>query len=161
MPVLKIKRNKKGLGLLKEYASGKINEAYLNNIFIDKQNKCVVHNMSGIASSNELTTLIYYRKTSQTKSKLRYALIVFLVHPSLRNMGYGVIAMNEFIEYIRHNSKEVEIILHSVNESIPFYNKLGFVEIPATRFIKSYEDLEEYTGCFMRKINPVMCSVVL
>ena len=70
-------------------------------------------------------------------------------------MGYGIIAMKEFLEYIRHKSKDVEIILHSVEESIPFYNKVGFVEIPATRFIRSYENLEEYKGCFMKKISPI------
>tara|TARA_Y100000389_G_C17448560_1_gene513182 strand:+ start:942 stop:1421 length:480 start_codon:yes stop_codon:yes gene_type:complete len=155
MPILKQKRS---FSFLQEYAAGKINDGYLENMFNDKSNKYKVHAMNENANFNEITTLIYYRKTSQTNRKIRYVLLVFLVHPLLRSMGYGIIAMMEFLEYIRHDTKTVEIILHSLEESIPFYNKLGFTETAPTNFIKTYEKLDKHEKCFVKKLSPTLVN---
>ena len=154
MPIKRKRKSKSILSLVKEYAGDKINEAYLENIVHDKRNRYFVHSMNETITDGEITTIICYRITSKTAHKTRYARIIFLVHPRLRSMGYGSVAMNEFIDFIRDNNRRIELILHSVEPSIPFYRNLDFTEILPTRFIKSYEDLDEYTGgCFMKVIH--------
>lgn len=143
MPIISKRRSSKILPLLFEYASKKINEAYLSNIHQDKANRYAVHSMTEKDNKEQTTTLIMYRKTSHTKYKKQYALIVFLVHPSLRGLGYGTLAMSEFIDFLSITSQKVDIVLHSLKESIPFYLSFGFSEINPTKFLRTYEDLDE------------------
>lgn len=149
MPIIRKRRFKGLFHVLKEYASSDINEAYLSNICNDRHNRLLIHSMNENPNLNEITTLIIYRLTSNTKIKKRYALIVFLVHPLLRNNGFGNLAMKEFLDHLICRSKtDVEILLHSVPKSIPFYEKFGFQSTKPTQFLKSYEDIEKHTGCF-------------
>lgn len=150
MTICHMRRSSVLLNKFYEYASKDINEEYIKDMFHDKNNRIIAHSINPLShTENEITTLIVYRKTIQSYLKQRFVIILFLVHPLIRNYGYGTIAMNEFIQYSHDYDKITEIVLHSVESSFIFYKKFGFKPINPTTFLKTYENLDDTDNlCF-------------
>lgn len=131
------------LKLVSKYADN-INKKFLEDTLKDKRNKCVIsciddydidfYNISGV---------VVYRKTLNTRDKIRYIILVIAVQPKIRGVGYGTIIIDELCDYLSKKNKKTELILHSLKSSYGFYIKYGFYEIEKNSFLERYESVDE------------------
>ena len=93
---------------------------------------------------SEIGGICITRKILENKDKRRIVILLIAIHPNVRKCGYGTIFMDELIDYLNRN-KKIELILHSLKESINFYLKYGFEEMNSNRhkFILNYEGLDK------------------
>jgi len=128
--------------LTKTYASN-INDKFIRRICKDRLNKIIFYGMNSDINYNELASIIIYRKTTANSKKIRFVIMLIAVHPEVRNVGYGKITLNEFINFIYKKNKKLEIFLHSLDTSLYFYFNFGFKKINKNNFIQNYEGVED------------------
>ena len=129
------------INLTKTYANN-ICDDFINRICEDKLNKIIFYGMNSKFNFDELTTIIIYRKTISNFKKDRFIIMLIAVHPKVRNLGYGKLTINNFINYFYKKNKILEIFLHSLNTSLNFYINLGFKKIKKNNFIINYEGIK-------------------
>lgn len=121
-----------------------INEDFINNLVNDNKNIMIFHNIDNINDIDNMTSFIIYRKIIG-KTDIKYAILLFAVHPNIRNAGYGNLILDEFIKFIllTISKKNKCIILHSLDSSLNFYLDYGFEQIKYSKFLYNYEGLSK------------------
>ena len=142
------------LKLVSKYADN-INKKFLEDSLKDKRNKCIVscidnydidfYNISGV---------VVFRKTLNTKDKLRYIILVIAAHPKIRGLGYGTMIMDELCDFLTKKNKKTELILHSLKSSYNFYIKYGFHEIQKNSFLERYEKVDVNDFILLKFVIP-------
>lgn len=96
---------------------------------------------------NDIVSIIIYHKT-QTTNKIKYYILCFGIHKRLRKFGYGKNSLDEFIEWINQNNKSNKqkiLLLKSIESSLDFYIKYGFVitNLTSNKLFYKYEPNNE------------------
>ena len=110
---------------IKEFANT-INELFIERLFLFNNNdiEIIFYSNDSYFSMKNCNGIIIY-----TKTKDKIYLLLICINNKYRNIGYGSIFLQEFIDYIRNKYKNKKIILHSIEQTIGFYKKAGFIEI--------------------------------
>lgn len=142
-----------------KYSSNLINEDYLKSISGRKDVSYVFHTINNEPNNNEISTIIAFVDTSLLDKenlkmgthKTQFTILLFLVNPLVRNVGYGSLAMCEFFEYCKLRFGTSEFVLYSIKSSVQFYIDLGFQQIEPTYYLKNelnLDDPDDIKKCF-------------
>ena len=117
--------------LIKSFVEN-INEKFVDIILNDNKNKIIIHNIDSKFNLWNITAFIIYHKVI-SKKIIKYYILLIGVNPDLRNLGYGKIILDEFVNWIKINeinniTKKIKIILNSIDSSIDFYKIYGFIK---------------------------------
>lgn len=127
-----------------------ININYINNILNDKTNHILLSCISNNFEISNITSILIFHKT-KLKNITKYYIWLIGTHTNVRNLGYGSIIINEFIEFIKskslnqkNNQKQI-LLLKSLDTSLKFYLDLGFEQavLSENKLFFKYETLEE------------------
>lgn len=115
------------LDLIKNKYTENLNEKFIKNILNDNKNKIIFQNIDYKMNNYNNTSILIYRKVYY-KGVNKYYILLLGTHKDFRNLGYGKLLLDEFINYLNKKDKNQEkiIYLNSVKESINFYIKYGF-----------------------------------
>ena len=144
--IFKFKNNKLLLKNIINKFIDNINDDFINILLNDDKNIMIFHNIHNINDIKNMTSFIIYRKIVG-KQNIKYAILLFAVHPNIRNTGYGNLILDEFIQSISltKSLKNKYIILHSLESSLDFYLNYGFEQLKSSKFLQNYEGLTKDT----------------
>ena len=121
-----------------------INEQFIDIIFADNKNKIILFNIDSIFNTNNITSILVYHKVT-SPIEIKYYILLLGTNCNFRNLGYANIILNEFIEWIKKNksNKKIKLIVKSVDSSLQFYLKFGFVKSNSNnRLFYKYEPVK-------------------
>lgn len=112
--------------LFPHYFNG-INKKYITDLFNNPSVKMLVYTnelmMENIKKEHIIGLIIYY------KFEYKYYVLALGIHCIYRNMGYGTIMLDEFVDYVREFCTDSnEIIVDSLSSTTEFYKSYGFFE---------------------------------
>ena len=122
-----------------------ISQNFINKICMDKSNKIIFYGINYSITMSEIFGICIYKKLFSSKDKVRYVILLLVINPNVRNFGYGSLFMKEIEDYLNKN-KLIEIILHSLKESVLFYQKYGFELMTKSnynKFLLNYEGIDK------------------
>lgn len=112
-----------------------INIGYITDLFkTPSQVKLLIYTneleITNIKKDSIVGMIIYY------KYRFKHYVLAIGTHSIYRNMGYGILMLDEFVEYVqKHNctsvqkcSPNIKIFIDSLSTTIGFYKSYGFVE---------------------------------
>ena len=119
-----------------------INEDFITKIINDDKNIMINHSIDDSYDIDSISSFIIYRKIIG-KNDIKYVILLFAVHPNIRNAGYGNLILDEFIKKISMSKslKKINIILHSLESSLNFYLNYGFIKDNHSKFLNNYEGI--------------------
>ena len=126
---------------IKKFANN-INQKYIDKV-CKSNNRILFLSKTGLINYDDIIATIIDKKILKVKGKIRYAIFIFAVLPKYRNMGYGRNSLVKYYNFIKKSNKIIEIVLHSISESIEFYVKVGYKEIKINFFLQYFEGLKE------------------
>ena len=126
-----------------KYTKDSFEKGYIENICNIKKNKILAFCIDSEVNYRNVPTIIISRKVFRNKDKVKYAVLLIVTLPKYRCYGYGSSAMYDYFDFIKDNSRRVEVILHSLPKSKQFYLDIGFVKIEKSLFLQRIEDFEE------------------
>jgi ribosomal protein S18 acetylase RimI-like enzyme len=132
-----------------------INKEYIKNLVNDKNNKILLYSINNKLSDNyknEIIGIIIYRIILYNNTKIRIYISLISIHKNMRDMGYGNIIIEEFINKFNKN-KIIEFVLLSLPSSYEFYKKIGF-EKTNIKYIQKKEIIDN--NIMMIKINNIL-----
>lgn len=103
-----------------------INEKYIDLLLNDHKINLYLFNIDGFLHDDNNLGFIFIRKTYSKKQHLYYLLLIG-IHPEFRNLGYGKMILDDFIQSIKiNNTKQYYMIVHSTQNNLNFYIQYGF-----------------------------------
>jgi ribosomal protein S18 acetylase RimI-like enzyme len=126
-----------------------INIDYLKSMCLDSNNKILLYGINNKLTENyknEIIGIIVYRIILSTANKIRIYIPLISIHKNMRSAGYGSLILDELIAKYSKN-KTLEIVLLSLESSVDFYNKLGFIK-SNVKYIQKNETID---NCIMMK----------
>ena len=139
---------------LKKFAEN-VSDKFIDKICLDRNNKIYFYGINDIIQISEIIGICVIRRISENKDKKRYVILLIAIYPNVRKCGYGTIFLNEMIDYLK-KKKKMDLILHSLKESIYFYIKYGFKQLEKgnyNRFLMNYEGLGKEEEMHLFKIS--------
>lgn len=126
--------------LFPHYFNG-INKKYITDLFKIPSVKMLVYTnesvIENIKKEHIIGLIIYY------KFRTKYYVLALGTHCVYRNMGYGTIILDEFVEYVRKScTRSIKIVVDSLSTTTGFYKSYGFVETDAS-FCKELSIFED------------------
>lgn len=139
-----------GIGIIKKkfpYYFSNISLEYVDRILADKSNKIMLSciNSDKFDLDNVSSILIYHK--TKTNNIIKYYILVLGTHEKFRKFGYGSVILDEFIHYIKlsntSNTYKLKILLKSLDSSLNFYLRYGFVktDLEPNRLFYKYENI--------------------
>ena len=110
---------------------GIINIDYIENLLNYGNNK-----MAYYCFENEFNVrncpscMIYSKQYDKNKDEIIYYILLISTQKRFRNMGYGTLLLNGFMERVREETenidKNVKVILSALDDVVSYYQKCGF-----------------------------------
>ena len=74
-------------------------------------------------------------------NNIRISIFVISTLHKMRGLGYGKLILDLFCEYIKnkYEDKNIELILHSLDDSFNFYLNYGFIQIKNSTYLTRIE----------------------
>ena len=116
------------------FAFQKINVDYIHAILNDEKNQVVFRSIdnSGIFDIRNCPSAMVYRKRiDRERKECIYYILMICTKSNFKRLGYASSLLDDFIERIRSQKKEgfsTKIILNSVENTVSYYERYGFVD---------------------------------
>ena len=128
------------------YFSG-INQDYIDYILRNTNNKIILSCIDDNFDLKNISSILIYHKT-KTQKFIKYYILLLGTHERNRNLGYGKVIIDEFIEWLKITDKSIltkKILLKSVKSSLKFYIDYGFLqsELESNKLFYKYESTKE------------------
>lgn len=124
-----------------------ISENYLKSILYNHKIKILFITMGQKLITSEIVSIIIYQQTKSV-DKTKYYILSFGIHKKLRKYGYGKNSLDELIQWIKQNNKSCKqkiLLLKSMESSLKFYIKYGFIQsdLKSNKLFYKYEPKNE------------------
>jgi hypothetical protein len=132
---------------LKDLYLENINFDYIDIILSDKKNKIICHNIDNYYNKKNITSILIYQM-SIFNGEIIYYIFLLGTHVYFRNLGYGKIILDEFIQKVKLEYLDYQkiIVLKSLIPNIEFYEFFGFIKLCDYDKYNLFDKYEEFTN---------------
>ena len=136
------------------YTNYYFNNKYITDLLSNKSSKLICLSIDKYFNSNNIPSILIYRKMYTNNNIVRISIFVISTLKKARGLGYGKLILDLFCDYIKekYKNKNIELILHSLDNSIEFYINYGFEEIKNSVYLSRIEGYSENSKFFKLKV---------
>jgi ribosomal protein S18 acetylase RimI-like enzyme len=142
---------------------GIINIDYIENLLNYESNKIAYYCFDNEFNiRNCPSCMIYSKQYDENTDEITYYILLISTQKRFRNMGYGTLLldgfMNKINEETKNINKNVKVVLSALDEVVSYYQKYGF-EVVDYNF-DSYPYLQQFEKCDDTKMYSIMVLLV-
>ena len=143
---------------------GIINIDYIENLLdYDNNNKIAYYCFEDEFNiRNCPSCMIYSKQYDQNKDEITYYILLISTQKRFRNMGYGTLLLDGFMERVNEETKNinknVNVVLSALDDVVSYYQKYGFIVVdynldnyPYLQQFEKYDDTKMYSICSFSK----------
>ena len=142
---------------------GIINIEYIENLLDYESNKIAYYCFDNEFNiRNCPSCMIYSKQYDKNTDEITYYILLISTQKRFRNMGYGTLLLDGFMEHINEETeninKNVKVVLSALDDVVSYYQKYGF-EVVDYNF-DSYPYLQQFEKCDDTKMYSIMVLLV-
>ena len=142
---------------------GVINIDYIENLLNYGNNKVAYYCFENEFNvRNCPSCMIYSKQYDENTDEITYYILLISTQKRFRNMGYGTLLLNGFMDRVndetKHINKNVKVVLSALDDVVSYYQKYGFEVVdynfdsyPYLEQFEIYDDTKIYTICSSTK----------
>jgi hypothetical protein len=142
---------------------GVINIDYIENLLNYGNNKVAYYCFENEFNvRNCPSCMIYSKQYDENTDEITYYILLISTQKRFRNMGYGTLLLNGFMDRVndetKHINKNVKVVLSALDDVVSYYQKYGFEVVdynfdsyPYLEQFEIYDDKKMYTICSFSK----------